>query len=110
MHNLCNCPNCQTNDCPAAAELEALTKEVERLKQLHTTDMRVTNESADFHMKRCDQLRTQNRELREWLHLFVELGDGEPLMDGLKRQHQQKYNIAYSHGQREALTQTEVKP
>lgn len=51
------------------AELKA---EVERLAKFHVEDMKVTNESADYHIKRCAELRTQNAELREALSGMLE--------------------------------------
>lgn len=68
MHNLCNCPNCQTNDCPAAAELEALTKRVELLKAGNLDNEEEIQGWANAKgklEKEFDSLRTQNRELRE---------------------------------------------
>jgi hypothetical protein len=46
---------------------DELKAEVERLKQFHKEDMRVTNESSDFHIKRCHALEKTICELREAL-------------------------------------------
>lgn len=43
-------------------EIDALKAEIERLQKLHVEDMRVTNASADFHMKRCASLEHQLKE------------------------------------------------
>lgn len=37
--------------------------EIERLQDFHREDMRVTNASADFHIKECARLRKQNERL-----------------------------------------------
>lgn len=41
------------------AQLAAKDKEIERLQKFHIEDMRVTNESATFHMQLCQDLRAQ---------------------------------------------------
>lgn len=41
------------------AENEKLRAEIERLKEFHREDMRVTNESASFHMQECAMLRAR---------------------------------------------------
>ena len=63
MHNLCNCPNCQTNDCPAAAELEAAQK---RAEDANTAMLSTENERLK-NIKELNSLRTQNQALREAL-------------------------------------------
>lgn len=78
------------------AELE---KEVERLKQFHVEDMRVTNESADFHMKECATLRAQ---------LTASEAQVAGLQNALKtiRQHPlcfgELYTIAFKSGESES--------
>lgn len=73
-------------DCIVAQndELNRLRAEVERLKRFYAEDMRVTNESASFHVKECSSLRQQltaaqlaNGVLREALGKVMAVSSGE---------------------------------
>lgn len=44
-----------------------LEAEIQRLHAFHKEDMRVTNESAHFHMLECNRLRARVAELEEVL-------------------------------------------
>jgi len=54
-------PHGHTPNC----DIYKLESEIQRLKSFHATDMRVTNESADFHMKECERLRQRVNELEK---------------------------------------------
>lgn len=51
--------------------------------------------------KRIEELERSNKQWIKWLYLFVTSSDGESLIDALKREHSEKYRIAYDHGQSE---------
>jgi seryl-tRNA synthetase len=46
-------------------DIKDLQKEIIRLQEFHKEDMRVTNKSADFHIKECAKLRDEINKLKE---------------------------------------------
>lgn len=76
--NLCNCPDCQTNDCPAGIELAAKTRELaearagERLISIYIeekdhwkADAKRLREEKEFYKRRCDALQNEQSGMRD---------------------------------------------
>ncbi len=66
----------------------------------------VNKEDLQIANQEIERLKEMNRLWVKWLYVFVKTGDGESLLDGLNREHGDKFKQAYDHGQNESALAT----